>query len=41
LVCLQDTGGSDIAKAAIAHLAHSTPDIICHSLWDGKEAVKT
>ncbi len=40
LVCLQDTGGSDIAKAAITHLAHSTPDTIRHSLWDCKDAIE-
>ena len=32
LVWLQDTGGSDITKAAIAHLAHSASVIIRHSL---------
>jgi L-alanine-DL-glutamate epimerase-like enolase superfamily enzyme len=40
LVCLQDTGGSDIVKAAIAHLAHSTPDTIRHSMWDCKDAIE-
>lgn len=40
LVCLQDTGGSDIVKAAIAHLAHSTPDSIRHSLWDCKDVIE-
>lgn len=40
LVCLQDTGGSDIAKAAIAHLAESTPEPVRHSLWDCKDAIE-
>ena len=40
LVCLQDTGGSDIAKAAILHLAESTPESIRHSLWDCKDTIE-
>lgn len=40
LVCLQDTGGSDIAKAAITHLAESTPESIRHSLWDCKDTIE-
>ncbi len=34
---LQDTGGSEIATAAILHLAQSTPAALCHSMWDATE----
>jgi len=40
LICIQDTGGSDIAKAAVAHLAESTPMPVRHSLWDCKDAIE-
>lgn len=33
-VYIQDTGGSEIAMAAIAHLAHSTPPDMLMSVWD-------
>ena len=37
IVSLQDTGGSEIAAAAILHLAQSTPAALRHSLWDATE----
>ncbi len=40
LVSIQDTGGSGLVKAAIAHLAESTPpQPIRHSLWDCKDSI--
>jgi len=37
LMSLQDTGGSEIAAAAILHLAQSTPPALRHSMWDSTE----
>lgn len=38
-VSIQDTGGGDIARAGIAHLAQSTPERFRHSMWDCTELV--
>ena len=38
---IQDMGGSDLARAAICHLAYSTPSDVLLYVWDPKNLVET